>query len=308
MLATTLDATGGGNANYTVPAGGLQNVARIEYMGANSSGQTYSFPGITYHANGTAGPINNYLALAGTSGGQVVLNAGLTVNGNIDIVTKQMQDNAGAGALNPGTGSKWHIWSTNTDPYGTSGGTADNLGGLSYDFKQYGASYGTTTPAESGNGYLLTYAPTLALAIINNPTKTYDGNTTATLSSNNYSLTGGAVGGDNVSLVTANLPTSGVYNDPNVVGATSVTVASVNPSAVSATQTLAGPKTVNVYGYTVSPNTTGPGSITPAALGVYATPTYNGGTSFGINGGTSGNGTVDTGGTVKVAGLVNGEN
>jgi len=271
MLATTLDAGGGGNANYTVPVGGLQNVARIEYMGANSSSSAYTFPNITYHTLGVAGPIQNYVALADSVGGQVTLNQALNVAGSIDISAKQFINNVSGTALQAGTGKVWHVWSTDSTPYDATNG--DQMGNLAYTFKQYGASYGSTTPAEAGNGYLLSLAPTVTLQIATAQSKTYDGTTNATLAAGAFGIQGGAVGGDNVNLVAANLPTSGAYNSKDVATATTVS-ATVGGSAITATK-LVGSSTVKVYGYGVNTTASGLGSITPATARLSAVKTYD---------------------------------
>ena len=72
----------------------------------------------------------------------------------------------------------------------------DTRGDLAYDFKQYGATYGVTTVAQStGNGVLYTVAPTVTAGLTAIP-KTYDGNATATVAPSNVT-TIGAIDGDN---------------------------------------------------------------------------------------------------------------
>ena len=66
----------------------------------------------------------------------------------------------------------------------------DVRGGLIYDFKQYNATYGSSTVLGTGNGFLYTYAPTLSVALTGSVTKIYDGLTNAALSSANYVVTG----------------------------------------------------------------------------------------------------------------------
>jgi filamentous hemagglutinin family protein len=389
----TMNNGSGGNAGWT-PATALTNVARIEYLGQNSSAAPYNFPGVTYNTTGPAGKLNNYVA----RGGVAQVDNSIAVNGGITFEASRFVNNVGSTALQPGTGKFWQVWSTNTDPYDAT--TGDVMGGLAYGFKQYGATYGTTSAAETGkNGYFLSISPTVTLEISTAQTKVYDGTNAATLAATDFAVGNGVVGKDVVALVTASLPTSGTYNSANVVDATTVS-ATVGSSAITATEVV-GTSTVNVYGYTldstasgkgtITPKTvtasvigtptktydattaatltsanysvsgflgsdgatvtetvgtynsanvvdantvnvtlanndlsatgttllsnytvvtsaSGAGAITPAPLGIYATPTYNGTDSFSVTGGTgNGTGTVTTGGSVKVAGLVNGE-
>ena len=77
---------------------------------------------------------------------------------------------AGGGVLTVSGGGRWLIYSG--DP------AYDSRGGLAYDFKQYGATYGATAVAQAtGNGVLYTVTPTIGLT--GTVSKTYDGNTSA---------------------------------------------------------------------------------------------------------------------------------
>ncbi len=90
-------------------------------------------------------------------------------------------NNAGASALNPGSGN-FLVWSGNP--------ANDNRGSIAYNFKQYNATYGSTAVQGTGNGFLNTLAPTVTPALVGTVSKQYDSTTTATLSAGNYSNSG----------------------------------------------------------------------------------------------------------------------
>ena len=84
---------------------------------------------------------SSFGTLTATAGGALTVNGTLTASGAGDAIVlagTSFQNNAGAGALVPGTG-RWLVWST--DP------ASDNRGGLVYDFKQYNATFGITPVA-----------------------------------------------------------------------------------------------------------------------------------------------------------------
>ena len=196
-----------------------------------------------------------------TAGSNVVINSGAALNasGTGDALVLaaasggNFVNNAGASALNAPSG-RWLVWSTN--PAG------DTRGGLGYNFKQYNAVFGTTTPAQStGNGFLYTLAPVITPVLTGATVKTYDGGTVAALTPANYRVTG-IVDGDTLTL---NTPASGSYDNKNAGSGKTVTATGVSASAANG----AAP----VYGYTVA-NTAGGaiGTINPAPLAV----TYTG--------------------------------
>ncbi len=74
----------------------------------------------------------------------------------------------------------------------------------------------------------------LTASIIGDPTKPYDGTTTATLTSANFSISG-LVGTDSFTVT----QTSGTYNSPNVVGATTVTAGLTSGNFTAGTGTMA---------------------------------------------------------------------
>lgn len=113
-------------------------------------------------------------------------------------------NNFGTNALNPGTGGHFQVWSD--DP------ANDDRNGQDFDFKQYNATYGTTTVAGTGNGFLYSLAPVINISLQGNITKTFDNNADATLDISNYVI-GSGIDGD---VITPALPLLGTYNNPNV--------------------------------------------------------------------------------------------
>jgi hypothetical protein len=158
---------------------------------------------------------------------------------------------AGSAALSASIG-RWLVYST--DP------ALDTRGGLDYDFKHYGQTYGGSAYAGpgAGNGFLYTTAPTITPGLTGSLTKTYDGNTTAILTAANY-ITSGAIDGD---LLVLNNPTVGTYNSRNVLEANSVSVGGlVIASATDSAGNAA------VYGYTLTTDEVSvTGSIRPLTL------------------------------------------
>ena len=117
----------------------------------------------------------------------------------------------------------------------------------------------------AGAGHIT--AKALSASIIGNPTKPYDGNTSATLAPANFSLSG-LVGSDSFRVT----QTSGTYNSPNVVMANTVTANLASSDFTPANGTVPA-------NYTVPTAATGPGHITAVAPTVTVTdpmPTYDG--------------------------------
>lgn len=187
------------------------------------------------------------------SGGAVTLDGAVTattgVGDSIVISGVSFTNNAGTSALNPGAG-RFLVWSG--DP------ASDTRGGLAYDFKQYNATYGVTTPAQtSGNGFLYSVAPTITPGLTGTVSKVYDGTVAATLAAGNYTVSG-AIDGDTVTL---NNPGAGTYADKNA--GTGKTVTATGVAIASATDGSA-----NVFGYQLS-STSASGNIGDiTALGI----------------------------------------
>ena len=253
----TLTANPGGH--IIVPTGGLSCI-KIEYKVQSAAGVSVPSGNVTYGVIENAGKINNYIANAGA--GSVTLDSGasIAVNGNIEIATALFDNNAGSSALVPGTSKYWRVWSRNLDPFNVS--TGDDAGGLTPNFKQYNATYGSSTVLGTGNGLLYTYAPQVTISLINTISKTYNGNTSATnLLSSNYAVSSG-VGGDTVSLA-GTLPTSGTYASKNVNTGIGVTVTGLSTSNISAVN---GSATVYGYGLTSTSASGNIGTITKANI------------------------------------------
>lgn len=213
-----------------------------------------------------------------SSGGSVVLRAsgatsdltlqqGVTAAGTGTtlqlIAGRNFVNSFGAAALDAGAG-RWLVWSA--DP------ATATRGGLAYDFKQYAATYGVTSPAQSsGGGFLYSITPAITPVLTGAVSRLYDGTTAATLAGANFSQTG-AIDGDTITLTT---PTSGTFDTKDVgtakdVSASSIAIASTTNGAAA------------VYGYQLaSSNATGAiGEITPrtvtAALVGSTTKVYDG--------------------------------
>jgi hypothetical protein len=98
------------------------------------------------------------LAIVSGSGADITLAAPLASSSSVTGPTLTLAsggnfaNTAGAAALVPGAGV-WRVWSA--DP------ALDARVGLGPDFKQYGATYGTTTVLGSGDGFLYRTAPVL---------------------------------------------------------------------------------------------------------------------------------------------------
>ncbi|MDG9924301.1 MULTISPECIES: filamentous hemagglutinin N-terminal domain-containing protein [unclassified Pseudomonas] len=185
-------------------------------------------------------------ALKLEAGNNLTLNASITSQATgtaIELAGQTFINNVGSNALSTPNG-RWLVWSAN--PAG------DTRGGLDYDFKQYNASYGTTTVAGSGNGFLYSLAPTLSAQLVGTVAKTYDGTTSAALSAANYALSG-SIDGDAVLL---NTPTTGRYDNASV--GTGKTVTSSGLSIISVDS--AGKP---VYGYQIAEASGNVGTILP---------------------------------------------
>jgi trimeric autotransporter adhesin len=231
--------------------------------GANTSGTTSI--GSVLSANHILVQSTGAVTLA--SGGKLAATA--TSSTAVQVVAGGAFTNSaslGAGAITTGAGGHWLIWSQNP--------ANDTLGGLAFDYKQYNATFGTTTPLGTGNGILYTLAPMLAPTVTGNISKQYDGTTAATVAAGQISATG-IVTGDTV---TFNL--SGATYDNKNVG-TGKTVTATGITIASATTTAGGKP---IFGYQLA-STSGSGAvgtIIQAPLTVTAvtdTKTYDGNTS-----------------------------
>src|SRR5215212_10047095 len=159
---------------------------------------------------------------------------------------------------------------------------------------------GTATSSTSATATAHITPKTLTASIVGNPTKTYDGNTSAVLTPANFSLSGLA-GSESFSIN----QTAGTYNNANVALATTVT------ASLSAGDFTPGAGTL-ATNYTLPTSASGAGQITKANAVVVVTPysvTYDGQphtaavTSItGVNGETGATvGTVDVSNTTHTA-------
>ncbi|NDC40359.1 MAG: hypothetical protein EBZ77_02255, partial [Chitinophagia bacterium] len=200
-----------------------------------------------------ANPLTNYTA----TGGTFTIDASKSINvaGDIRISTNHFVNNSNASALSVISGKTWQVWSSNPSPFDLS--TGDVRGGLDYNFKQYNATYGTTTVIGAGNGFLYTLAPEISFSLVNDLTKVYDANNNATGLSGHYQANG-AVDGDTIGEDGANpLPNTGLYFSHNVGTGINITATGINAaSIVGFNTTLAKP----VYGYGLQ-STTASGTI-----------------------------------------------
>ena len=187
---------------------------------------------------------------------------------------------------------------TSKDVLGTDGSTLavsdtinDGAGGADYSVTTETAR-GTITPA------------TLTASITNDPTKSYDGTTTATLAPNNFSISG-LVGGESFTVT----QTAGMYNSPNVASATTVTASLTAGDFTAGTGTLASD-------YTLPTSASGTGSITAATATIAVTPytvTFDAnphtatGTATGVGGANLSNDLDLSGTTHTNAGTYNGD-
>ncbi len=204
-------------------------------------------------SNLTLGPISaGSVTIQTAAGTNLTLTGAITATDGGDALVLvsggAFTNNAGSAALDAVTGA-WLVWSQNP--------ANDNRGGLTYAFKQYNASYGSSAVLGTGNGFLYTLAPTVTATLIGAVSKTYDGTTTATLGPANYAATG-QIDGDTVIF---NDPVSGNYDTAHA--GTGKTVA-VNGLAIAS----ANNGSAIVYGYQLSGTTAqgNVGTITPAPL------------------------------------------
>ncbi|MCW2370766.1 YDG domain-containing protein [Sphingobium sp. B11D3D] len=167
-------------------------------------------------------------------------------NTSLQLVTNgKFFNNSGASALSAANG-RWLIWLQ--DP-------TNDVGGLPYSFRQYGASYGITAPAQTtGNGVMYNQMPLLSISLKDNVTKVYDGTTDALLTQTNFLVTG-LLGNDKATVYAL-----GSFDNKNVGASKTVTA---DEMAV-----VVRDGAIRIYGYGLANYTASAvmGSITPRAL------------------------------------------
>src|SRR5260221_430201 len=151
---------------------------------------------------------------------------------------------------------------TGTPTWSSSATSSSNVGSYAVTGSGLTANNGNYTFVQAvANATALTITPkTLTAAIINNPTKPYDGNTGATLAPANFQLTG-LVGTEAIGVTKS----SGTYNSPNVTGATTVSTTLASGDFTAGASTL-------LSNYNLPTTASGAGQITADTLTYVADP------------------------------------
>ena len=250
-LSSALGSNSGSNFLFTLSGGNL----------SLTSGANFAL------SSTVATAIDQSIAGTGTvllqSSGDLTINASKTISASgsgtpLTVTTGgTFTNNAGSGALSVSGGGRWLVYSQNP--------ANDQLGSLGYSFKQYNATYGSTSVAQSsGNGVLYTLAPSLTPSLTGSSSKQYDGTTTAPISAANLTSSG-ALSGDTVTVSSS----GATFANQNAGSSKSVTATGVTASATDATS-------ATVYGYQLSSTSASGniGTITPAQL-TYAANSAN---------------------------------
>jgi filamentous hemagglutinin family protein len=234
-LSSALGGNSGSNFLFSMSGGNLALGSGVNFVLAGSIATT----------------IDQSIAATGSvqlqSAGDLTLNAATSISATgagtpLTLSTGgKFTNNAGANALQVSGGGRWLLYSQNP--------ANDTLGSLGYNFKQYNASYGSATAAQStSNGLLYSVAPSLTASLIGTTSKTYDGTTNAAVSTSNLTDTG-ALAAD---IVTLNA-TGAAYSNKNAGTGKSVTATGISASVTDATGAI-------VYGYRLS-STSASGNI-----------------------------------------------
>lgn len=183
-----ITGVGGGNGTDVANAGVVINNNVFSSAGTGSISITGTAGNETTQNHGvivSGGLSGNGDMTLKTTTGDLIIDSGAKVassNGNVTLVVSNGGDfinNSDANAIS--AGKRWLIYS---------GSPAGNVtGGLDYNFSQYGTNYGGTVLG-TGNGFLYSSSLDLSASLTGTVTKTYDGNTAATLAANNFALTG----------------------------------------------------------------------------------------------------------------------
>ncbi len=219
-----------------------------------------------------------------------VADPGGTYNGQTFAATAQVEGGASLGGITPTLAYYTYSGGTFTPTVNYITGTftlptgAVQLSGAPANAGTYAvvATFtGNGTIASNWAWTTFTVTPaTLTVSIINTPAKTYDGTTTATLSSSNFALTG-LIGTQSFTVT----QTTGTYNgkDVSTLSANSGTAPGTTVTAsLSASNFTAGSGTL-ASNYVLPTTATGAGTITPKSLtaAIIGTPTrvYDGTTN-----------------------------
>jgi filamentous hemagglutinin family protein len=246
-----------GNGSFTLT--NTSNSVGVLAANLNGSLSLANSGPLTIGASGSSTGISASGTVLINTAGNLTIASGSTVTGSgpgdalVLTTGGQFLNLEGGDAISVSTGGgRWLVYSQNP--------ANDTRGGLAYDFKQYDAVYGSSTPAQAtGNGFLYSYAPVLTVGLSGTISKTYDGTTAATLTSSNYHVSG-AIDGDAVTL--ANTPASGTYSDPNAGSGKNVSASGISFANLSIANGSA-----NIYGYQLGSTASGNiGNINPATL------------------------------------------
>jgi len=220
---------------------------------------------------GAAGTSLNALSATGdvlvrSTAGLSIVNGGAVTStgGDVFLVAGgNFINNGGSSAVSAGTGKSWQIYSN---------GPADDVqGSLDYSFTQYGTSYlGDVTG--SGNGFVYSQALNLSANLTGSVEKVYNGNNTATVTSDKITVAGlsGAA-------YTVAVGAGSTYDNKNAGSGKTVTTGTVTVSGVTDSNS----KPVYGYSYTPTSLSANVGVITPASLtlaAVSGSKVYNGST------------------------------
>jgi YDG domain/Galactose oxidase, central domain len=226
---------------------------------ASCAVSTLSVTGSPHSITAVYGGDSNFNGSTSSALVQTVTQKALTVTG-ISANNRQY-DGTTTATLNTGSATLVGVASGDTVTLSTAGATGTfsdkNVGtgktvtitGLTFGGASAG-SYTLTQPTATAD----ITAVALTVSIIGNPAKVYDGNTSATLTAANFSLSG-TVGSESFSVT----KTSGAYNTKDVATAMTVTTTLVASDFVPGPGTLA-------TNYTLPSSASGAGQITPKTL------------------------------------------
>ena len=264
VTATNISLSGSASGNYSLSSTSATTTADITTKAITA---TLTADDKTYDGNNT----------------EPDANMSCSVSGVLPADSANVQCTAASGTFNTANVATANLVTATVTISGTASGNY-TLGAA-----------GTTTSSTSATDAANITPKTLTASIVGNPTKIYDGNTNATLTSANFSLSG-LVGSESFTVT----KTTGTYNSADVASATTVSTSLVSGDFTPGAGTLAS-------NYVLPTTASGPGQINKADAVVNVTPysvTYDGVahtatyTISGVNGETGATvGTVDVSNT-----------
>jgi hypothetical protein len=210
-------------------------------------------------AGGTGGIVGRTVDVQAGNG--IFIGAGGNVTGKatsgdgirLDAGTGSFMNSAGTAALSTAGTARWLVYSA--DP------TRDTVGGLPAAFKQYAAT-GTTAVQGSGNGLMYALAPVVNVDLQGSVSKTYDGNSVATLTADNFEVSGTVLTGDTVNVSLNSGILTGLYGalpGREAKDAGAGKLVTVNGLLITASESVTN---IPVYGYKLgNPDAAVSGSI-----------------------------------------------